>query len=505
MAAVIAKGAFTYERRRPEGTTLYRVVQENVETLYAAVDDGAVSVSLPAFVRKELSAYLECGLLCRGFARLRCGACAESRVVAFSCKGRGFCPSCLGRKMSATAANLVEHVMPRAPLRHYVLTMPFAWRARLGYDGKLLSALLRIFTRTVLAFYKERCGGESGVVAVIQRTQSDLRLNPHVHAVFVDGGFAETGASAARGEVRFTPLGHLRTREVGEVLERASLRMRKYLARRGLLSGGEAEPAEQEPADESESSGEARGHEQLCGSAASGQSPPAGPQWKKKEGSKPLAHVAPTGTVFAGALCAAKDGFTLHAATCAGAEDDGGRERLLRYVLRPAVAQERIQKTEQGLIRIALKKPWSDGTVAVEMDPLSLLCRLAASVPPPKLHTVRYSGVLGSASRLRSRVVPTPPSRVSVTPAACGDDAWKPRSRYRPWAELMMRTLKLDVLECPRCQGRMTLLGLVTDLGEAKRFAKGLGDPPDLPPRTPARGPPYWQSRALRRLAGEAA
>ena len=224
-----------------------------------------MSVSLPEFVRKELSAYLECGLLCRGFARLRCGACAESRVVAFSCKGRGFCPSCLGRKMSATAANLVEHVMPRAPLRQWVLTMPFAWRARLGYDGKLLSALLRIFTRTVLAFYKERCGGESGVVAVIQRTQSDLRLNPHVHAVFVDGGFAETREREAQAEVRFTSLGHLRTREVGEVLERASSRMRRYLTKRGLLSDGDAETAEQEP-EESEASREARGHERLCGS-----------------------------------------------------------------------------------------------------------------------------------------------------------------------------------------------------------------------------------------------
>ena len=162
-----------------------------------------------------------------------------------------------------------------------------------------------------------------------------------------------------------------------------------------------------------------------------------------------------------------------------------------------------IQKTEQGLVRVALKKAWSDGTVAVEMNPLSLLCRLAASVPPPKLHTVRYAGVLGSASRLRSRVVPTPPFNVPLTPAV--DDGWKRKSRYRPWAEFMKRTLKLDVLECPRCQGRMKLLALVVDLAEAGRFAKGLGEPTDLPPRTPARGPPYWQSRVLRRLAGEAA
>jgi len=117
---------------------------------------------------------------------------------------------------------------------------------------------------------------------------------------------------------------------------------------------------------------------------------------------------------------------------------------------------------------------------------------------------VRYSGVLGSASKLRSRVVPVPPS-TRVVKNAEDDDGHKRRGRYRPWAELLMRTLKLDVLECPRCKGRMKLLAVVTDTDEASRFAKSLGDPTSLPPRTPARGPPYWQSRALRRLAGEAA
>src|SRR6266704_3223034 len=67
-----------------------------------AIDGGALDVKVPKHARKELEAYLDCGLLCRGFARLRCGSCNESRLVAFSCKGRGFCPSCLGRRMCAT-------------------------------------------------------------------------------------------------------------------------------------------------------------------------------------------------------------------------------------------------------------------------------------------------------------------------------------------------------------------------------------------------------------------
>jgi hypothetical protein len=96
----------SYERHRPELTSLYGVVRDNLDTLYGAIDDGALDVRLPKHARKELDAFLECGVLCRGFARPRCAACEESRLVAFSCKGGGFCPSCLGRRMCATAANL---------------------------------------------------------------------------------------------------------------------------------------------------------------------------------------------------------------------------------------------------------------------------------------------------------------------------------------------------------------------------------------------------------------
>ena len=71
-----------YERRRPERTTLYDVVRDNVETLYGAIDDGAIAIRIPKHAKNELEAYLDCGLLCRGFARLVCESCDESRLVA---------------------------------------------------------------------------------------------------------------------------------------------------------------------------------------------------------------------------------------------------------------------------------------------------------------------------------------------------------------------------------------------------------------------------------------
>jgi hypothetical protein len=186
---------------------------------------------------------------------------------------------------------------------------------------------------------------------------------------------------------------------VGEVLERAVRRMEKHLRRRGLLRLDDDAGAE----------GDADPESNLAASAVSGQAPPAGPQWVR--GLQPL---EPHALAYDKPLCASLDGFTLHAATRAGALDQAGREALLRYVLRPPIAQERVERRPDGLVRIALKKAYADGTVAVDMDPLSLLCRLATSVPPPRFHTVRYAGVLAPASQWRSRIAPKPPPEAAA-------------------------------------------------------------------------------------------
>jgi hypothetical protein len=146
--------------------------------------------------------------------------------------------------------------------------------------------------------------------------------------------------------------------------------------------------------------------------AVSGQTPPAGP-WLR--GLSPL---EPKALGYDKPLCASLDGFTLHAATKANSFDDVGREALLRYVLRPPLAQERLEQKSDGLVRRTLKKAYSDGTIAVWMAPLSPLCRLAMSVPPPRLHTVKYSSVLASASPWRSWIGPRPEKKMETARAA---------------------------------------------------------------------------------------
>jgi hypothetical protein len=85
---------------------------------------------VPGYVEDELRGYLECGLLCFGFARARWAGCGQGFVVAFSCKGRGVCPSCNGRHMAQTAAHLVDHVIPPVPVRQWVISVPKRRRSR---------------------------------------------------------------------------------------------------------------------------------------------------------------------------------------------------------------------------------------------------------------------------------------------------------------------------------------------------------------------------------------
>ena len=104
-----------YQKRKPEKSILYRVIQEHLLTFYEEVSQqSSERCGLPRYVKDEFEGYLKCGLLQHGFARIKCKAkdCGHEHLVAYSCKGRGICPSCTGRRMADVAAHLIDYVLP---------------------------------------------------------------------------------------------------------------------------------------------------------------------------------------------------------------------------------------------------------------------------------------------------------------------------------------------------------------------------------------------------------
>jgi hypothetical protein len=123
----VAAPAPAYRCRRPTETVLFRVVREHLETFLAHTRENYAR-PLPRYVQEELRGYLRCGVFAYGFVRCRCDACGHDLLVAFSCKGRGVCPSCGGRRMANSAAHLVDRVLPDVPVRQWVLSLPFELR-----------------------------------------------------------------------------------------------------------------------------------------------------------------------------------------------------------------------------------------------------------------------------------------------------------------------------------------------------------------------------------------
>ncbi len=170
-----------YRRRRPERTVLYRLVQ-HLETWLARAREGDPDSSpIPRHVEHELRGFLECGILACGFARAHCG---HDFLIAFSCKGRGVCPSCTTRRMAATAAHLVEHVFPQVPVRRqWVVTLPKRLRFFLHRDPALLGRVRRIVLRTIEIGLRRCCPSappraRCGAVSFVQRFGAVARSHP---------------------------------------------------------------------------------------------------------------------------------------------------------------------------------------------------------------------------------------------------------------------------------------------------------------------------------------
>jgi hypothetical protein len=119
---------------------LYVIVRDHLQSFLAYARE-TYEAPLPRNVEQELHGYLRCGVFAHGFVHAKCECCGHDLLVAFSCKARAVCPSCAGRRMCDLAARLVDRVLPaRAPLRQWVLSLPFELRSIAAFRPEVLRA-----------------------------------------------------------------------------------------------------------------------------------------------------------------------------------------------------------------------------------------------------------------------------------------------------------------------------------------------------------------------------
>lgn len=462
----------SYAPRKAGKDVLYQVLHDHLETFLGHADDA--DRPIPRYVAQELRSYLACGIPAFGFTWLICPACSHSVVVPFSCKGRGFCPSCGGRRMNQTAANLVDRVLPHVPIRQWVLSFPMPLRLWLAWRPELRRAVLAVVVRVLFGWYRSRARAAGdhdvrpGAVCFHQHFGSSLNLNLHFHLLVLDGWYVWDPAAE---QPVFHEAPRLTDVDVARLVEQIRARVLRVLRRRGLLDD-EAD----EPTDDGLFALQAAS---AAGRAAMGKR--AGHRTRR------LRLLDPRDADRLPRLCAAADWFNLHAGVRIRADDRAGLERLCRYVCRPALSHDRLSRRDDGLLQLRLKTPWCDGTTHLVLDDLELVGRLAALVPPPRSHLLTYHGVLAPAARWRRDIVPEPPAEVAAT---CRHRAGGGLDPWIPWHLLLKRTFGVDALQCPRCGGRLRVRAVVAGVWLAPKLLAVLGRPATVPLPLRARDSP---------------
>jgi hypothetical protein len=189
-----------------------------------------------------------------------------------------------------------------------------------------------------------------------------------------------------------------------------------------------------------------------------------------------------------GPLCATIAGFSLHAEIYCAPYDRAKLEKLCRYIARPAVSEERLKLTPSGDVILKLKTKYSDGTSHLLFSGLEFVEKLAALVPPPRIHLTRFHGVLAPHSKLRKHVVPKKEEDPTQDPVSITAEKPK-RSKRKSWAELLARVFNIDMKSCPLCNGEFKIVAAIIETGAIKKILTHMGLPYEPPDIAPARFP----------------
>jgi len=344
----------------------------------------------------------------RSFARVRCRKYPRELLVAFSCKGRGLCPSCGAKRAAELAAFLVDEVVEDVGHAQWVFTVPKMLRVYFLYHRELLGELSRAAAETAkerLAAAGEREGFRPGIVAVVQTFGDRANFHPHVHALVTRGGWDASG--------EWVPVPYVDEGAAEELFRHKVLGL---LRRRGLLSQERIE---------------------LLLS------------WRRSGFSVHNRVFAHPG-----------DGRDFEALVRYMMRSPVSLSRL-----RFSPGAKEVVYTRKGGHDAA------EPEEGERIDAEEFTARVLVQIPDPRRHVVRCYGAYSNRARGQRRkaeaqlqgndsgeteeAVPPPPERAALR---------------RRWANLIRRVYEVDPLVCPRCGSEMRVIGFITEQSVIRRI-----------------------------------
>lgn len=466
--------AASYNPKPRQNSLLYNIVNDNLETFLAMGNGDPNKKGLPKYVEKEFREYLKCGIFAEGFCLLRCigdtkkDICRSDQIIPFSCKYRGFCPSCAARRMHSKSIYLSEKILPKVDYRQWVMSFPFALRYWMASDDRILKKVNKICVAEISKFLRQKLGKingkklECGLISFFQRSSADLALNYHFHILAMDGIFSWN--KDPKVKPKFHKIKQPTNEEIQRVLVRIRDRTMQYLVKIRKLIIDHGEFTFSDLTNEFDE----RGNIKIAAirrRIAIGKRAGEKVRTIGKSFGKSGEYVKITGE-----KTASVNGFSLHANRMVKAKNRDELEFLIRYISRGELSENSLSLDSNGDVILALKREFRDGTTAIQLSPLELLEKISSIIPYPYKNLITYSGCFAPNSKMRPLIIinqeETPPKSAN-------------NPHYIPWAELLRRVYREDLTQCPYCEGVRKIVAIVTRADLIRKILLLLNIPPD--------------------------
>ena len=428
------EGGGFYHPRQPQETPFYQLVERfypQFKAVYEERYQERYGFWRPA-VSTAVEKFLECGDLQQGFARVRCPDCGHEFFVAFSCRGRCFCPSCHQKRALQTALWVSQEVCAAVPHRQFVFTIPKRLRIYFRFDRRLLGELCRAawqVVRQVYAAASDQPEAVPGMIGAIQTFGDLIHWHPHIHALVSEGIFLHDGT--------FVPLPKLATEPFLKLWEQEVFKL--------LLAEGKIT-------------------EEIVANIRSWQHSGFSVDQSVRVEAKDTEGIQRLIDYFL--RCPFSQARMIEVTGQGKVIYKTGDNRLGRF---PEAASDDLLAGPKRNFQV--------------FDPLDFLAEVTQHVPDPGEHLIRYYGFYSNKSRgLRAKGQPASTAAPNSAPAPSAKQARK------RWAALIKLVYEIDPLSCPNCAGEMKVISFIERNQSAviERILRHCG----LWEEAPARAPP---------------